>query len=278
MLGGRLLVALARETGDTRYQKAATTIRRRLDTYPRTADGGFWHKTTYTDQLWADGTYMLNPFLAEYARQFGDATAADEAVKQLIVSGSHLQQASTGLARHGYDQTKTQSWADPTTGVSPEYWGRAVGWYGMALVDVLEALPADHPQRSTLVNILRNLVAGIARYQNPTTGRWYEVVDKGTNADNWTETSCSAMFTFVVSRAVERGYVDPSLGTVARKGYQGVLARVSRGSDGLTNITETVTGAAPGVYSYYVARTRATNDLHGLGAFLIMNEQLSRSS
>jgi unsaturated rhamnogalacturonyl hydrolase len=274
MLAGRLLVALHRETGDARYRKAATAIVNRLATYPRTTDLGFWHKTGYSNQLWADGAYMVNPFLAEHGRQFDDTAAFDEAARQLEVYAGHLQQPS-GVIRHGYDQTKTTSWADKTTGVSPEAWGRADGWFAMALVDVLEALPADHPRRPALVAILRKLLAAVKANQDPVTGRWFEVLDKGSRSDNWTETSCSAMFAYAVSRAVQRRYVDPSYAAVATRGYAGVLTQVSTGSDGLTDITNTVTGAAPDVYSYYVGRTRATNDFHGLGAFLIMSEQLA---
>jgi unsaturated rhamnogalacturonyl hydrolase len=277
MLAGRLLVALHKETGDPRYQQAATAIVARLGSYPRTTDGGFWHKTGYTNQLWADGAYMVNPFLAEYGRQFDDPAALDEATHQLQIYASHLQQPN-GVIRHGYDQAKTSSWADKSTGVSPEAWGRADGWFAMALVDVLEALPTDHPQRSALLTILQKLAGAFAANQDPATGRWFEVLDKGSRSDNWTETSCSAMFIYALSRAVQRGDLDPSYNTAAQRGYQGVLAQLSTGSDGLTNLTNTVTGAAPNVYSYYVARTRATNDFHGLGAFLVMNEQLTSTS
>jgi unsaturated rhamnogalacturonyl hydrolase len=276
MLAGRLLVILSRETGDPRYQKAAATIRTRLDTYPRTADGGFWHATTRTSQLWSDGVFMVNPFLAEYGKQFNDSTYAnDETTRQLSVYASHLQQ-SNGLMRHAYDEARVQTWADPVTGVSPEFWCRAVGWFSMALIDVLEVVPPTHPRYAQVRTILSNLVAAIARYQDPVTGRWFEVVDKGSLSDNWTETSCSSMFTFTTSRAVERGYVDPSYRLVASRGYRGVLAKLSKGSDGLTNLTDVVVGTNVGNYAFYVARTRATNDFHGLGAFLIMNEQLTR--
>ncbi len=274
MLAGRMLVILSRETGDPRYQTAAATIRHRLDTYPRTPDGGFWHATSKTDQLWSDGTFMVNPFLAEYGQQFNDSTYAnDEIAHQLEVYASHLQQPS-GLMRHAYDGTKTMTWAAPVTGVSPEVWCRAAGWFGMALTYVLEVIPADHPERAKLVTILHNLVGAIAQYQDPVTGRWFEVVDKGARTDNWTETSCSSMFTFVTSRAVQRGYVDASFKAVATKGYQGVLTKVSKGSDGLTNLTNVVVGTNVGDYTYYVGRTRTTNDFHGLGSFLIMNEQM----
>ncbi|CAM5470635.1 Unsaturated rhamnogalacturonyl hydrolase YteR [Streptomyces alboniger] len=276
MQAGRLLVILHRETGQDRYREAAKKIRDRLNTYPRTADGGFWHADTASraNQLWADGVYMVNPFLVEYGKEFGDrAYANDEAAKQLSLYGSHLQIAN-GLLRHAYDESKSVSWADPQTGLAPEHWCRAVGWYSMAITNVLDAIPANHPRRAQLLKIFRRLAAGLEKYQDPATGRWFQVIDKGGRDDNWTETSCSSMFTYALSRGARQGYLDPHYRAVARRGYQGVLAKLSVGTDGLTNLADISVGTNVGDYAYYIARTRATNDFHGLGAFLIMNEQL----
>ncbi|MFE2321273.1 glycoside hydrolase family 105 protein [Streptomyces sp. NPDC059441] len=277
MQAGRLLTILHHETGQDRYRKAALKIRNRLNTYPRTSDGGFWHADTSSraHQLWSDGVYMVNPFLVEYGKEFGDATYAnDEAAKQLYVYGNHLQ-VTNGLLKHAYDESKTASWADPATGLAPEHWCRAVGWYAMAIVNVLDAIPVDHPRRPQLVGIFRRLAAGLEKTQDPATGRWFQVIDKGGRGDNWTETSCSSMFTYALSRGAQQGYLDPHYASVAQRGYQGVLARISVGSDGRTNLTDISIGTNVGDYAYYIARDRATNDFHGLGAFLIMNEQLT---
>ncbi|MER5667756.1 glycoside hydrolase family 88/105 protein [Streptomyces mirabilis] len=277
MQAGRLLTILHHETGQDRYRKAALKIRNRLNTYPRTSDGGFWHADTSSraHQLWSDGVYMVNPFLVEYGKEFGDATYAnDEAAKQLYVYGNHLQVAN-GLLKHAYDESRTASWADPATGLAPEHWCRAVGWYAMAIVNVLDAIPVNHPRRPQLVGIFRRLAAGLEKYQDPATGRWFQVIDKGARSDNWTETSCSSMFTYALSRGAQQGYLDPHYASVAQRGYQGVLARISVGSDGRTNLTDISIGTNVGDYAYYIARDRATNDFHGLGAFLIMNEQLA---
>ncbi|MFI8230573.1 glycoside hydrolase family 105 protein [Streptomyces sp. NPDC085900] len=276
MQAGRLLVILHHETGQERYRRAAKKIRDRLNTYPRTSDGGFWHADTSSraHQLWSDGVYMVNPFLVEYGREFGDsAYADDEAARQLYVYGSHLQVAN-GLLRHAYDESKNASWADPRTGLAPEYWCRAVGWYSMAIVNVLDAIPANQPRRPRLLSIFRRLAAGLEKYQDPATGRWFQVMDKGNRSDDWTETSCSSMFTYALSRGVQQGYLDPHYAAVAQRGYQGVLAKLSVGSDGRTNLADISIGTNVGDYAYYIARDRATNDFHGLGAFLIMNEQL----
>ncbi|MEU5636600.1 glycoside hydrolase family 88/105 protein [Streptomyces rishiriensis] len=276
MQAGRLLVILHHETGQDRYRKAARKIRDRLSSYPRTSDGGFWHADTGSrdHQLWSDGVYMVNPFLVEYGREFGDsAYANDEAAGQLAVYGRHLQQPS-GLLRHAYDESKTAGWADPATGLAPESWCRAVGWYAMAIVDVLDALPARHVRRPGLLGVLGRLAAALERYQDPASGRWFQVIDKGARSDDWTETSCSSMFAYALSRGAQQGYIDAHYQSVARRGYEGVLARISLDADGRTVLTDVSVGTNVGDYDFYVARPRATNDFHGLGAFLIMNEQL----
>jgi unsaturated rhamnogalacturonyl hydrolase len=275
MLAGRLLVILHHETGQSRYAIAAATIRHRLDTYPRTSDGGFWHADTSSraHQLWDDGLYMVVPFLVEYGKEFGDSSTDAEAVKQLTVYANHLQQPN-GLLQHAYDESKTASWANPSTGLSPEQWCRANGWYGMALVTTLDDVPATQPGRATLLADLNRFAAGLQRYQDPTTGRWFQVIDKPGAAGDWTETSCSSMNAYTLSRAAQRGYIDSHYAGIALKAYQGVLARISLGSNGLTNLTNISIGTNVGDYAYYIARPQATNDFHGLGSFLIMNEQL----
>jgi unsaturated rhamnogalacturonyl hydrolase len=276
MQAGRLLVILHHETGQDRYRKAAKKIVDRLAGYPRTSDGGFWHADTASraHQLWADGVYMVNPFLVEYGEEFGDSSYADdEAAQQLAVYGSHLQVAN-GLLKHAYDESKSAGWADPRTGLAPEHWCRAVGWYSMAIVNVLDGIPQNHPRRAQLLGVFRKLAAGLEKYQDPATGRWFQVIDKGGRSDNWTETSCSSMFTYALSRGAQQGYLDQHFRSVAHRGYQGVLARLSVGSDGRTDLADISIGTNVGDYAYYIGRTRATNDFHGLGAFLFMNEQL----
>jgi unsaturated rhamnogalacturonyl hydrolase len=281
MLPGNLLLLLYQETKDARYRIAADKIRKRFDTYPRTKDGGFWHATSVSRQwqLWLDGVFMSMPFLVRYGKSFGDSQYAnDEAAKQLLTYASHLNDPSTGLMFHAYDETGTQKWADPVTHHSPEFWCRAMGWFGMTLVEVLEILPKHHPKRAQLIAQLQQLVKAYTKYQDQKTGLWYQVVDKGNLPDNWLETSSSSMYTYTISMAVKRGYVDKSYQRVADKGYQGVLTKISMGADGLTNISDICEGTNVADLAYYLARKRNTNDFHGIGAFLIMNEQLMKSA
>jgi len=273
----QLLPILHRETGQDRYKKAADKLRNRFPSYPRTSDGGMYHATSKVGQLWGDGVYMAQPFIADYAKAYNQAYGFDEATKNMVTYFTHLK-ADNGLLWHAYDADGSESWSSGTGHHSKFHWGRAIGWFGMASIDILEVLPADHPRRQDLIDIIKHLATGFTRYQDPATDRWWQLVDKGTTSGNWLETSCSAMYTFMLDRGVERGYLDPSYQAVASKGYQGVLAKLSLGSDGRTNLRDICEGTNVGDQNYYFKRAKNTNDFHGLGAFLIMNEQLTRPS
>jgi len=272
----QMLPLLFAETGRKKYKTAADQLRKRFPGYPRTSDGGMFHATSKVGQLWGDGVYMAQPFLALYGAAFGDGGYCfEESAKNLVVYFSHLREPAKGLLYHAYDEDGSESWASGAGHHSKYHWARAIGWFGMAAIDILEVLPANHPRRPALIEIVQFLAAGYQRYQDPATGRWYQVVDRGGDSKNWLETSASSMYTFTMARGVQRGYLPSSYQAVADRGYAGVLKKVSVGSDGLTNITDICEGTNVGDLSYYYARARKTNDFHGLGAFLIMNEQYS---
>lgn len=256
MLAGILFLDLASATGEQRYLLAAQRIRDRIATYPRTSDGGLIHNVAFTGQLWADGVFMVQPFLA----RAGDI---DTATRQLGIYYRHLKNPE-GLLRHAYHEQ---------TGQSPEVWCRAVGWFGMATVDVLRHVPRTHPDRAVLVEIVRHLADGYRRFQDPATGLWFQLPTKPEIPGNWLETSCSSMYAYTISRAVKQGVLSPSYLPVARRGYRGVLTQASIGSDGRTAIAGISVGTSVGDESYYLRRSRAVNDFHGLGAFLLMNEE-----
>jgi unsaturated rhamnogalacturonyl hydrolase len=178
-----------------------------------------------------------------------------------------------GLLYHAYDESGKASWADPVTHRSAYFWCRALGWYGMAIVDTLDVTPHNQPGRAELITILRELAVGLAHFQDPQTGLWYEVIDKPELAGNWTETSSSSMFTYIFDVGMKRGYLSKNYRSVAQKGYRGVFSRISLGSDGLTSLEGICIGTDVGDLAWYLARPRATNDFHGLGAFLLMNEE-----
>jgi len=276
ILPGNLLLILYQETKDPKYKVAADRIRKRFDTYPRTKDGGFWHANTKSRewQLWGDGVFMSMPFLVRYGVLFGDADYGfNEATKQLIIYARHLNDPKTGLMFHAYDESGQSPWANKETKVSPELWCRAMGWFGMALIEVLELLPANHPQRPQLIAQVNQLVKAWSRYQDTKAGLWYQIVDKGDHPDNWLETSSSSMYTYVTAMAIDRGYVNKRYRELVKRGYAGVLGKLSRDDKGETNIVDICEGTNVADLAYYFARKRQTNDFHGLSAFLIMNEK-----
>jgi len=278
MLPGNLCLILYKELKQEKYKGCADMVRRAFDNYPRTKDGGFWHANTKSRewQLWADGVFMSLPFLVRYGHMFGDSKYTDrEAVKQLLIYYKHLNDPATGLLWHAYDESGQQSWANPTTHTSGEHWARAIGWYAMTLINVLDLIPKDQPERGELIKILNQLASAFEKYQDKSTGLWWQVVDKGTVPGNWLETSSSSMYTFAMFVGAKRGYLPKRFRESALKGYKGVLTQISLDKDGMTNLANICEGTNVADINYYFARKRNTNDFHGIGAFLIMNEQLS---
>ncbi|WP_263419155.1 glycoside hydrolase family 88/105 protein [Terriglobus albidus] len=275
VLPGNLLLILHKETGQKKYKTAADTIRHTFDNYPRTEDGGFWHALSRQHQLWLDGIFMGMPFLVRYGVAYGESKYTfDEAAKQFQIYASHLNDPKSGLMFHAYDESGAQPWADPSTHHSAYFWCRAIGWFGMALIEVLELMPHSHPQREKLIAQLRQLCEAYTRYQDKETGLWFQIVDKGDDPNNWRETSSSCMYTYTLSMAVKRGYIAKRYAEVAAKGYKGVLTQLSKDDDGFGHIANICEGTNVGDLAYYYNRPRRTDDFHGLGAFLIMNEHM----
>jgi unsaturated rhamnogalacturonyl hydrolase len=277
MLPGNLCLILYKERKQQKYKLCADSIRKTFDTYPRTKDGGFWHANTPSRQwqLWADGVFMGMPFLVRYGKMFGDSKYTnDEATKQLLIYYKHLNNPETGLLHHAYDESGAQPWADPITHRSAYFWCRAIGWYAMTLIEVLDLLPKNHPRRPELIAIVKQLAKAFERYEDPNTGLWYQIVDKAGVEGNWLETSSSSMYSYMMWMGVKRGYLPKHYRDVALKGYRGVLTKLSVGEDGLTNLIDICEGTNVSDLAYYFARKRNANDFHGIGAFLIMNEQL----
>jgi unsaturated rhamnogalacturonyl hydrolase len=279
---GKSLLLLYKVTGQEKYRKAATLLRDQLKTHPRTNDGGFWHKKIYPYQMWLDGLYMAEPFYAEYAATFHEDQDFDEIAKQFVLMEQHSRDAKTGLLYHGWDESKQQRWANPTTGTSPNFWDRAMGWYAMALVDTLDFFPRQHPQRAELIAILNRLAKAVSSYQDPKSGLWYQVVDKGTQKGNYLESSGSSMFVYALAKGVRNGYLPPTYLSVAKRGYKGLVDRfIKTDAGGQTNLEGTVSvaglGGNPyrdGSYEYYLSEKVVTNDPKGVGAFLMASNEM----
>lgn len=270
---GYVTLMLYAETEIEKYGLAADKIRNALSTYPRTSDDCFSMDDNPEGwaQLWLDGAYMALPFYAKYGQVMEEPACITDAADQLIRYAVHLQDAC-GLLYHAYDEDALQFWADPVTHHSPIFWGRAMGWFSMALVEVLDCMPEDHPRRPALIGILAALIEGLAAEQDPVTGLWYQVVDQGGSEGNWLESSCSCMFAYTVCRAVARGYVPETYRDTAVRAYEGILQnRIIYYPGGPIHLTHISAGViANDSYDYYVNVNKHVDDPHGLGAFLMM--------
>jgi unsaturated rhamnogalacturonyl hydrolase len=293
VLPGRVLLELYEVTLDARYYKATVRLRGQLKDQPRTAEGSFWHKKKYPHQVWLDGLYMAMPFLAQYASLFHEDSVFDDIAHQFAVIERHVRDPKTGLLYHGWDESGTEKWAvrtgDVTSGHSPSFWARAMGWYGMALVDALDYFPKGHPGRDTLVGILQRYSAAVQKVQDSAGGVWWDVLDKPELAGNYLEASASAMFLYTIARGVHERYLSSSFAMVARRGYSGIGKFISRvGWDWYAGVTGTVSvsglGGSPyrdGTFAYYTSEKVVDNDPKGVGATLlaaIAMEELETSS
>lgn len=273
---GKALLFLYKETKEEKYKLAVDLLRKQLHTHPRNSDGGFWHKKIYPSQMWLDGLYMGAPFYAEYSKLFNEPDSFDDVANQIILMNKHAKDPKSGLLYHGYDEAKTQKWADKETGCSPHFWGRALGWYAMTLVDVLDYLPEDHKNRKEIIEIARSLYASIALVQDKSLGVWYQVLDQQDKEGNYKEASSSCMFVYAITKAVRKGYISHIYLDIATQGMKGILNNfIQEDEEGYLNLIDTVycsgLGGTPyrdGTYEYYISEGKEVNNLLGIGAFI----------
>lgn len=273
---GKMLFRIYEQTKEEKYKKALDLLRSQFEGQPRNADGGFWHKKVYPNQMWLDGLYMGTPFLAEYAYRNNEPQAYQEVINQIKIVARHTYDPANGLFRHAYDVSKREKWADKETGQSQHCWGRALGWYMMAIVDDLDFIPQHEPGRDTVLVILNHIAETLKKYQSPE-GLWYQVMDKSGDPGNYLESSCSAMFVYSLFKAVRKGYIPSSYFAVARKGYEGILNEFIKVDDnGLVSITKACAVAGlggknyrMGDYDYYIHEQIRDNDPKAVGPFIL---------
>jgi unsaturated rhamnogalacturonyl hydrolase len=282
---GKLLFPLYERTGDERYRIAGETLHEQLEGQPTTSEGGYWHKQRYPYQMWLDGLYMAEPFAARYALEWGDpedrSEALDHVALQYELAARYLRDPATGLFYHGWDEAKEQIWADSLTGRSANFWGRAMGWYAMALVDVLDYFPEDHPEHDEIVRILQRYAEAVSAVQDPVTGVWYQILDQPNREGNYLEASASSMFVYALAKGVRKGYLNPKYMDVARRGYEGLLEQFVTVEDGLVNLNRVVSVGGlggdndrDGSFAYYLSEPVISNDPKGTGPFILASLEM----
>jgi unsaturated rhamnogalacturonyl hydrolase len=279
---GKALLLLHKKYGEERYRIAIERLRSQLRNQPRTKDGGFWHKKIYPWQMWLDGLFMQGPFYAAYAAEFGEADDFDDLILQFVLMESRAGDRETGLLYHAWDESRSQPWANPGTGCSPHFWGRAMGWYCMALVDVLDCIPLSHRgQRETLKGIVNRLSGPVLKFQDRKSGLWYQILDRGQEEKNYLESSASAMFIYFLFKAIRSeilGEADiPRAREAALAGYEGLLREKLRedssGELHLMGICKVAgLGGNPyrdGSFNYYISEPVVMDDFKGVSPFIL---------
>lgn len=273
---GKLIMSLYEETKDERYLTVVHTLRKQLEDHPKTEAGGFWHKKIYPYQMWLDGLYMGSVFYARYGKLYDEPESIDDAVNWIILMEEKARDQETGLLAHAWDESKEQQWADKTTGLSHQFWGRGMGWYAMALVDILDYTD-DNARRDEVIEIVKRTAAAVVKYQDEESGVWYQILDKGTQEGNYLEGSVSCMFTYFLLKATKNGYVDESYLEFAKKGYQGIIDNliIEREEGGV--VISPVCAVAglggnpyrDGSYGYYINEKKRDNDPKAVGPFIL---------
>ena len=280
---GRVLFSLLEKTGKEKYRKAARLLRRQLEQQPRTYEGNFWHKAIYPNQVWLDGIYMAQPFYALYEKHLGSGDYRD-ILSQIETVRRRMFDEEKHLYYHGYDASRSAFWADPKTGCSKNFWLRSIGWFAVALADLLEILPAGEP-REKLSAIFAELMEGVARYADEETGLYWQVVDQGGRAGNYLETSGSSMLAYAMLKGVRLGALEKEYAAKGQKTFRGIVEKYLSFTDGDLNLGGIclVAGLGPetnrrrdGSYEYYISEPVVANDAKGVAPFLLCYTEIKR--
>ncbi len=282
---GKILFPILDKTGNPKYLKALQLLRSQMETHPRISNGGFWHKQIYPHQVWLDGLYMAAPFLAEYGKRFDEPALFDEVTLQLTTAWNDLYDENSGLLYHGWDESREQRWSDPVTGRSPHFWSRSIGWYMMAMVDVLDFLPHDHPQRAKVIDQLNRIATAVEKYRDPETGMWYQVTDLGEREGNYLESSGSIMFIYSWVKGAQKGYLPDTFLQKGAEAYdQFVKQFIRENEDGTISVTDVCSvaglGGDPryrdGSFEYYISEPIRDDDPKAVGPFIMVSILLNR--
>lgn len=280
---GKFIFRIYEQTKDEKYKKALALMRSQLDEHPRNADGGFWHKKIYPNQVWLDGLYMGQPFYMEYETRFNDKKNYPDIFNQFFNVVKNMRDEKTGLYYHAYDSSKEMFWCDKTTGLSKNFWLRALGWYSMALLDTLtKADNSYQPAYDQLKQVFIDLMESMVKFQDES-GMWYQVVNMGGREKNYLETSGSAIMAYSMLKGVRLGFLPESFRAYGEKAFHGICDRYLKEKDGRLSLGGICLVAGlggpqmrDGTYEYYMSEPVVEDDAKGVGPFLLAYTEIRR--
>jgi polygalacturonase/rhamnogalacturonyl hydrolase YesR len=285
---GKVLLAMYQLNPVEKDLKLLKTLFKQLQNQPRTKEGVFWHKAIYANQVWLDGIFMGLPFYTEAAPMLLKPKKVkktyEDIIDQIVKTDRRTFDAKTGLWKHAWDETHTAFWADKETGQSKHTWARAMGWYVMAMVEVLDNLPADHPRRGEVIDVFKRAMTALVKHQDKKTGVWFDVLDVK-DPRNYLESTASAMYAYCLLKGARKGYLDDSFRQAGIKAFNGIVNEFVRvNADKTISLTRCCEvsglGPAPGPYvekpnfkrdgsfDYYMSEPIRDNDGKGVGPFI----------
>lgn len=268
-LPGYSILLMYEVTKAEKYKKAAETIYSAFQSYPRNEDGGFWHGEWCKHQMWVDGIFMGQIFACRYAKTMGESAAFDLVTQQMSMGLGHCLKEN-GMLLHGYDETKSASWANPETGMASEVWSEGMGWFTNLLVDVFDYLPESNPQYEYLRSVLVKVSEGLAQVQDSSTGMWCQVVDKPYEPSNWNETSGTGMFIYFLKKSMDKGYINKDeFEPLVQKAYKGVIKKAVTGDDGFIDIIDCSSIGVQNDYQAYISQPKEVNTFAGISSFIL---------
>ncbi|MCM1173693.1 MAG: glycoside hydrolase family 88 protein [Blautia sp.] len=285
---GKTLFELYDLTGKEKYRKAIDLVYSQIEKMPRTKEGNFWHKNIYPNQVWLDGLYMCQPFYMEYETRFNGRKNYADIFNQFGQVVKHMRDSETGLYYHAYDSSREMFWCDKVTGLSQNFWLRALGWYSMALLDTLDKtdVSSDDTYKEAYENMKKTFVElmdAMLRYQDGS-GMWYQVVNVGGMEKNYLETSGSAIMAYALLKGARLGFLPESYRENGKKAFQGICDKyLSTDEEGNLHLDGICLVAGlggkekrPGTFDYYMSEPIVKDDAKGVGPFLLAYTEMLR--
>ena len=274
---GKTLFALYALNGKEKYRKAIDLIYSQVETQPRTEEGNFWHKMIYPNQIWLDGLYMAQPFYMQYEVTYNNGANCRDSFEQFLHVYDLMKDTRNGLYYHAYDDSRESFWCDPVTGLSDNFWLRALGWYAMALIDTMEVMPESMAQeKEKLGAIYKELIDAMLPYQDKETGMWYQVVNRGRIKPNYLETSGSAIFAYAIMKSVRLGYLDESYFTFGERAFTGICETYLSEENGELQLDGICLVAGlgnkemrEGTFDYYMREPIVKNEAKGVAPLIL---------
>jgi len=281
---GRNVLTVYKRNPDLKYKIALDNFIEQLKTHPKTNTGGYWHKNIYPWQMWLDGIFMGSTYMVQYAKEFNAPEWFDVAAAQTKMIYGKTLDPSSGLLMHAWDESRQQKWCDPANGQSHYPWSRAMGWYTMAILDILDYLPVDHPDRQDLISILQKTCDALVKVRDPKSGIWFQVLNQGGREGNYLEGSGSAMFTYVFAKGARLGYLKKKYRKIATNAFNGIINElITVDEKGMVTMRNICGGCGlggnpyrDGSYEYYVNEKRFDNDTKGVAPFILAAIELDR--